>query len=210
GKLVVSPSRIDESVTLGSTAQKRRTLTVRGSSPGLAWRASVVGGSAWLQLGQTEDTIPSNLDVLLSPGGLATGEHVDTIVVTSIGSDAAVSRVPVTFAVESVPPPPPPTPRRLAFVGQPTAAVVGGMIAPPVRVAALDSAGNTVTSFAGRITLSVESNPTGGTLYGTTGVDAVNGVATFADLSIDKEGAQYTLAASSGGLTRATSDPFDV
>src|SRR5439155_8542929 len=143
-----------------------------------------VGGSAWLQLGQTEDTIPSNLDVLLSPGGLATGEHVDTIVVTSTGSDAAVSRVPVTFAVESVPPPPPPTPRRLAFVGQPTAAVVGGMIAPPVRVAALDSAGNTITSFGDRLTRAVERTPPGGTLYGPTRVGAANSVATFAALGI--------------------------
>jgi len=215
GKLVVSPSRIDESVPQGSSAEKHLTLTVRGSSTGLAWQAAVVGGSAWLQLGQTADTIPSNLDVHLNPGGLATGKYLDTIVVTSAGSDA-VSRVPVTFAVESVapppppPPPPPPTPRRVAFVGQPTTTVVNGTITPPVQVAALDSAGNTVTGFVGRITIAIGSNPTGGALRGTTGVDAVNGVATFGDLSIDKEGAAYTLAASSNGLTSATSNPFDV
>jgi hypothetical protein len=88
--------------------------------------------------------------------------------------------------------------------------VVGGTIAPPVRVAALDSAGNTVSGFTGRITLAVGSNPTGGTLRGTLSLDAVNGVATFGDLSIDKEGAAYTLAASSNGLAGATSAAFDV
>jgi hypothetical protein len=213
GKLFVSPSRIAESVAQGSTAPKHRTLTVHGSSAGLSWRAAVVGGSGWLQLGQTEDTVPSNLDVTLNPGGLAEGEYLDTIVVTSAGSDGVVSRVPVTFVVQSVPPPPPPpppTPRRLALVTQPTSTVVGGTIAPPVRVAALDSAGSTVTGFTGRITLAIGSNPTGGTLRGTTGVDAVNGVATFGDLSIDKEGAAYTLAASSNGLAGETSDAFDV
>jgi len=215
GKLVVSPSRIDESVPQGSSAEKHLTLTVRGSSTGLAWQAAVVGGSAWLQLGQTADTVPSNLDVHLNPGGLATGKYLDTIVVTSAGSDA-VSRVPVTFAVESVAPPPPPpppppaTPRRVAFVGQPTTTVVNGTITPPVQVAALDSAGNTVTGFVGRITIAIGSNPTGGALHGTTDVDAVNGVATFRDLSIDKEGPAYTLAASSNGLTGTTSAAFDV
>jgi hypothetical protein len=210
GRLVVSPSRIDESVPQGSTAQKHLTLTVRGSSAGLAWRAAVAAGSGWLQLGRTEDTVPSNLDVVLNPGGLAEGKYLDTIVVTSAGSDEVMSRVPVTFAIQSVPPPPPPTPRRLAFVGQPTPTVVGGTIAPPVRVAALDSAGNTVSGFTGRITLAVSTNPTGGALHGTTGVDAVSGVATFSDLSIDKEGAAYALAASSNGLAGATSNPFDV
>ena len=212
GKLFVSPSRIAESVEQGSTAPKHLTLTVRGSSAGLPWRAAVVGGSAWLELGQTEDTVPSSLDVLLNPDGLTEGEYVDTIVVASASSDEVVSRVPVTFVVQSVPPPPPPpppVPRRLAFATQPTTTVVGQPIAP-VRVAALDSAGNTVTGFTGRITLSVGSNPTGGALHGTTGVDAVNGVATFADLSIDKEGAQYTLAANSNGLTGTTSNAFDV
>ena len=39
---------------------------------------------------------------------------------------------------------------------------------------------------------------------------ATNGVATFADLSIDKTGTGYKLTASSTGLTSATSSTFNV
>jgi len=38
----------------------------------------------------------------------------------------------------------------------------------------------------------------------------VNGVATFSNLRIDKAGTGYTLAASAGGLTGATSTAFDI
>ena len=52
--------------------------------------------------------------------------------------------------------------------------------------------------------------PGGGTLSGTTTVSAVNGVAVFSNLSIDKTGDGYTLTATSAGLTGATSPPFDI
>src|SRR5439155_314239 len=54
-------------------------------------------------------------------------------------------------------------------------------------VAAQDAAGNTVPSFSGSVTVALGgTNPAGGTLAGTTTVAAVNGVASFATLSIDK------------------------
>ena len=49
-----------------------------------------------------------------------------------------------------------------------------------------------------------------GTLSGTTIVTAVNGVATFSDLSIDKAGNGYTLVAAASGLTGATSTTFNI
>ena len=58
----------------------------------------------------------------------------------------------------------------------------------PVRVAALDASGNTVTSYTGSISVAIGSNPSGGTLSGTTTVAVVNGVATFGNLKIDKAG----------------------
>jgi hypothetical protein len=95
-------------------------------------------------------------------------------------------------------------------VTQPTTITAGGTIAPPVRVAAQDSAGRTVTGFTGPITLAIGNNPSGGSLGGTRSVDAIDGVATFSDLSVDKEGPGYTLTASAGSLTGATSAAFDV
>jgi len=41
-------------------------------------------------------------------------------------------------------------------------------------------------------------------------VNAVNGVATFNNLSIDKAGTGYTLTASSAGLTGVTSSSFNI
>src|SRR5436190_19672691 len=81
---------------------------------------------------------------------------------------------------------------------------------PAVQVSALDDAGNVVTGFTGLITVAIGSNPGGGTLAGTTSVNAVSGVATFSTLSINNPGTGYTLVASASGLTGATSTAFNV
>src|SRR5436190_113861 len=81
---------------------------------------------------------------------------------------------------------------------------------PAVRVSALDDAGNVVTGFTGLITVALGANPGGGTLAGTTSVNAVSGVATFSTLSINNAGNGYTLTASASGLTGATSASFNI
>src|SRR5439155_908344 len=48
------------------------------------------------------------------------------------------------------------------------------------------------------------------TLAGTTTVNAVDGIATFADLSVDLPGSGYTLAVTASGLTGAASTAFAV
>ncbi|HEY7685935.1 MAG TPA: hypothetical protein VH833_07525, partial [Gemmatimonadales bacterium] len=98
----------------------------------------------------------------------------------------------------------------LAFTVQPTTTSAGGTITPLVDVTVRDAVGNTVTSFTGNVTVAIGANPAGGFLSGTTTEAAVAGVATFADLSIDKVGSGYTLAASASGLTGATSASFDI
>ncbi len=99
---------------------------------------------------------------------------------------------------------------RLAFVVQPSNTNVGATIAPAVQVAAQDAGGNTVTTFTGNVAIAIGTNPAGGTLSGTTPVQAVAGVATFSDLSIPNAGTGYTLNATSGPLTAAASTPFTI
>ncbi|PYO16366.1 MAG: hypothetical protein DMD31_02785 [Gemmatimonadetes bacterium] len=99
---------------------------------------------------------------------------------------------------------------RLAFTVQPSNAQAGTAITPAVKVTAYDAAGNTATSFTGSITVAIGTNPSSATLSGNAPVSAVNGVATFASLSIDKPGTGYTLAASASGLTGAPSNAFDI
>ena len=97
----------------------------------------------------------------------------------------------------------------LVFVQQPTNTVAGSSIAPAVTVEIRDENGDPTTSTAS-VTVVLANNPGGGTLGGTTTVSAVNGTATFSDLSIDKTGTGYSLTASSSGLTDDTSSTFDI
>jgi YVTN family beta-propeller protein len=98
----------------------------------------------------------------------------------------------------------------LAFTTGPTNAVAGAAIAPAVVVTARDAFGNTATGFAGSVTVAIGTNPTGASLAGTTSQTAVAGVATFGNLSIDTVATGYTLVATSGALTQATSGTFDI
>src|SRR5262249_38126763 len=77
-----------------------------------------------------------------------------------------------------------------------------------VTVAVQDANGNTVTSDTSTVTLTLSS----GTFAGgsnTVSATAVNGVATFSNLVINTAGS-YTLAASDGSLTGATSNAFTI
>jgi hypothetical protein len=68
------------------------------------------------------------------------------------------------------------------------------------------------TNFVGnvQVAITVGSGTAGATLSGTTTVAAVAGVATFTDLAIDLAGTGYTLTFTSGALTLAVSNPFDI
>src|SRR5437667_7442558 len=56
----------------------------------------------------------------------------------------------------------------------------------------------------------IDKTAGGGTLTGNAPVNAVNGVATFPNLKIDKVGTGYTLKTTSGTLTPATSNAFNI
>src|SRR6266581_4596736 len=99
---------------------------------------------------------------------------------------------------------------QVVFTVQPTTTVAATAITPAVQVTARDAFGNTATGFTGNVTVSLATNAGGGTLSGTTGVAAVNGVAVFSSLTINRTGSGYTLAATAAGLTGATSNGFDV
>jgi len=100
-------------------------------------------------------------------------------------------------------------PAKLAVTTQPTNTVAGVAISPAVTVQIQDAAGNLTTSTAG-VVMAIGTNPGGGTLSGTTTVNAVAGTATFSTLSINKTAVGYTLSATSGGLTAATSSTFNI
>jgi len=108
----------------------------------------------------------------------------------------------------------PPPATHLMFTTQPSDAAPGTKITPPVQVAAVDDQDHIVTSFSGTISIAIGHD---GSLLGlaqlsgtTTDVSLVNGVATFADLSIDQPGLNYTLVAGNAQQWSVASRPFNV
>jgi hypothetical protein len=135
--------------------------------------------------------------VTLKTAGNRTVTATDTVT-GSITDSATVSVNPATAD-------------HLVFLQQPTDTAAGHILSA-VSIAVVDAFGNVETSDNSHtITLSLGTNPSGGTLSGTLSVTVVNGVATFSDLSIDVAGLGYTLHASlGGGLPDLDSNPFNI
>jgi subtilase family serine protease len=96
-------------------------------------------------------------------------------------------------------------PAQVVFAQQPSAVMVGSNIAPSITVAVEDSSGNIVTSDDSAVTLSVAGATT--SLSGQLIANAVNGIATFSDISVAAAGT-YSLVATDGALASATSNSF--
>jgi hypothetical protein len=101
---------------------------------------------------------------------------------------------------------------QLVFTVQPSNTTAQAIIRPYVEVTARDSLGQTATSFAGRVMLTITAGTgaSGAALFGNKTVTAVAGVAIFPNLAIDDEGVTYMLSARAPGVAGATSAPFDV
>ncbi len=104
----------------------------------------------------------------------------------------------------------------LSFLTQPTDATPGGTTLGTlnaVQVQVLDQSGNLIKTNI-PITLSIQNQPNSsfyvGLLGGTTTVSAVDGVATFSDLTISQIGMGYTLKGSAENLSPAVSNPFNI
>ncbi len=103
----------------------------------------------------------------------------------------------------------------LGFSIQPGNTVAGcpsalNNITGPPTVVIQDQFANTLGVGSQSISMAIGTNPSAGTLTGTTSVTASAGVAAFNQLRIDKAGTGYTLIASSAGLTSATSNAFNI
>ena len=85
---------------------------------------------------------------------------------------------------------------------------VGRPIAPAVVVRALDPAGARSRTFNGRVTLALAANSSGARLSGTLTVVAVDGIATFRNVLVEKPGVGYSLVATSQKLSAPASPPF--
>ncbi len=95
----------------------------------------------------------------------------------------------------------------VAVVSTPNAPVVGQPFT--IQVELLDADGDRVVTATDNVTIAVASAPAGGTLSGTATVAAVNGLATFSNLSVNTAGA-YTFTVSAPGYAAITTAPVNV
>jgi hypothetical protein len=154
----------------------------------------------------------SSLDGFLYSGAeftrsdLAAGSHTITASVTDAGGLVGTASINLTIAAEG-----PAEATQLTFGVQPTTTAAGASIEPPVTVRVEDAFGNLVASTA-TVMIGLGSDPSVGsaTLSGTLSAAAIDGIATFGDLSLDEVGTGYTLAATATDLAGAASEAFEV
>ena len=79
-----------------------------------------------------------------------------------------------------------------------------------ITVAVEDQYGNVVTGYSGNLAVAPTNSMVEGSLGGTLTVPVINGVATFAGLSLVDAGTPFTLQVSTTGLPSATTSPFTV
>jgi hypothetical protein len=188
--VVAAPGSITAS---SGTSTSTITVTARDQFNNLIPNATVV-----LSASGTGNTLTGG--GLTNGSGVATGTLSSTIAETKTVS-ATISGVAITqTAAVTVTPA---AAAQLVFTQQPTNATTITDIAPPVTVVVRDAFGNTVTGFAGAVTMTIENDaaltpPT--TLTGANPATVVNGVATFADLRLNQAGIGFTLRATAGSL----------
>lgn len=121
-------------------------------------------------------------------------------------SDGAISNgagLPVTVTAAAA--------SKLEFTKQPSTANAAVAFGTQPEVTVRDTYGNTATTNTGNVTLSIGTNPGAGTLSCAANPRAASaGVASFSGCSINRPGTGYTLTATSGLLTPATSAAFNI
>ena len=81
-------------------------------------------------------------------------------------------------------------------------------MSPPLTVEVLDQYGARFTGAPVTVSMSLTENVNGANLTGATGVSAINGVATFANVAVDRAAVGLVLRANAPGVTSATSALF--
>ncbi len=97
------------------------------------------------------------------------------------------------------------TASKVVFGTAPASATAGTLASITAKIE--DQFGNVITNNSSKVTLAILSGPNGGTLGGTVQQNASAGIATFADLTLQKAGT-YTIKATDGSLASTTSAAF--
>lgn len=139
---------------------------------------------------------------------VATVDTEGSVTAVAAGTTEVRARVEGTEAVDTVVVTVNPLPIELALGVFPATFVAGSPTEVVVQVTDLN--GHPVVGASHKVSIALGENPANGRLSGQKVVNAVDGVATFSDLSIDRAGPGYTLLAWVEGLGEIESRVFDV
>ena len=176
------------------------TVTARNTSGAVLSGASVILSATGSRNTLIQPSGPTDAN------GVATGTISSSIAQNKVVS-AIINGVTITQTVLITVSPGPVA--ALGFHVQPSSGTTGTTITPAIQVEVQDAFENRIPGATNDVTVAFYNNPSGATLSGTTTVAAVDGTATFSDLSVDLTGAGYTLIATSPGLNPRLSGPFD-
>jgi hypothetical protein len=96
--LAVTPGQVRDTVPPGTTETQSHTVRVSNSGTGaMTWSASK--SAPWVSLSATAGSAPQDVIVTLSPAGMASGAHTDTIVFNSPEATNDPIRVPVELVI---------------------------------------------------------------------------------------------------------------
>ncbi len=204
GITVVAGSGQSAAVTTNYASQLRVSVqdALGNGVPGIAVTFAAPGSGASV-------TFSGSPVVTTGTGGAAA---ISVTANTQVGSvqvtaSAAGIAAPAVFSLTNVAG----SASHLSFVQQPSGAVAGAVIAPPVTVQLTDSVGNNVAQAGVAVTLTL--NPAAGRSAALTGTTTAStnagGLASFADLSIGKAGS-YQLTAVGTSLVSAQSAAFTI
>ena len=172
-------------IVSGSTSAVTLALSGGGSTLGGTLTENAVGGIATFS------------NITISTAGSATITASDTGLSSALSNTITVSTGSTTPLV----------PAKLIFAQQPTGTTAGNIITPAVTVLVEDANGNQVTTDTSAVTLTIGAGAA--TLGGSVTVNAIGGVATFANLIITAaETTKFT--ATDGSLTQATSNTITI
>ena len=216
------------SVTTGTAAQLAFTTQPGGGGNGAAWSTqpkvsvedasgNVVAGNAsavtlaiasqpgsGATLSCTANPVTASAGVASFSGCKITGKAGSYTLKATDGSltSATSSTFSVTVGAAA----------RLIFTTQPGGGYSGLAWSTQPKVSVEDSGGNVVTTNASAVTLGIASQPGSGATLSCTAnpVTASAGVASFAGCKITGKAGSYTLKASDGSLTSATSSSFSL
>jgi hypothetical protein len=193
-----------QSTTLTTPAAPTPIITPPASSYTGSQTITITDAAAGAAIYYTQDgSTPTNGSTLYTgPFSIANSQTVSAIAAVPGSLNSAVASAAYTITLR------PPT--HLAFVAQPSNTLLNTAISPAVQVALEDSTNAVVTTATGAVSLLLYSNPGETSLGGTTTQSAVNGIATFPDLTLSQLGTGYSLQAQSGSLVPATSSAFNI